>query len=56
MEIQRSATKPTSNAAIAQAAEILTIRDHLIVEVEVYFGWSLPHQAPPGGFVDQTEP
>ena len=35
--------------------EILTIRDQLIVEVEVYFGWSLPHQAPPGGFVDRAE-
>jgi hypothetical protein len=20
-----------------------------------YFGWSLPHQAPPGGFVDRAE-
>jgi len=32
--------------------EILTIRDNQIVEVEVYFGWSLPHKAPQGGFVD----
>ena len=36
--------------------EILTIRDQHIVEVEVYFGWSLPHEAPQGGFVDQAEP
>jgi len=36
--------------------EILTIRDHHIVEVEVYFGWSLPHKAPQGGFVDRAEP
>jgi ketosteroid isomerase-like protein len=36
--------------------EILTIRDQHIVEVEVYFGWSLPHRAPHGGFVDQSEP
>jgi ketosteroid isomerase-like protein len=36
--------------------EILTIRDQHIVEVEVYFGWSLPHKAPQGGFVDQAEP
>ena len=34
--------------------EILIIRDHHIVEVEVYFGWSLPHRAPQGGFVDQA--
>ena len=31
--------------------EILTIRDQHIVDVEVYFGWSLPHKAPQGGFV-----
>jgi len=36
--------------------EILTIRDDHIVDVEVYFGWSLPHQAPHGGFVDEAEP
>ena len=36
--------------------EILTIRDRQIVEVEVYFGWSLPHKAPQGGFVDQPAP
>jgi ketosteroid isomerase-like protein len=32
--------------------EILTVRNGKIVEVEVYFGWSLPHEAPVGGFVD----
>jgi ketosteroid isomerase-like protein len=31
--------------------EVFTLRDDKIVAVEVYFGWSLPHQAPPGGFV-----
>ena len=36
--------------------EILTIRDRHIIEVEVYFGWSLPHKAPQGGFVDRAEP
>jgi len=30
--------------------EILTTRDGKIVDVEVYFGWSIPHEAPPGGF------
>jgi ketosteroid isomerase-like protein len=34
--------------------EILTIRDQHIVDVEVYFGWSLPHDAPEGGFVDRA--
>ncbi len=32
--------------------EVLTIRDGQIVEAEVYFGWSIPHEAPVGGFVD----
>jgi ketosteroid isomerase-like protein len=33
--------------------EIMTIRDGKIQEVEVYFGWSIPHEAKPGGFIDQ---
>jgi ketosteroid isomerase-like protein len=32
--------------------EILTIRDGKITDAEVYFGWSMPHKAPKGGFVD----
>ena len=36
--------------------EILTIRDRHIVDVEVYFGWSLPHKAPQGGFVNEAGP
>jgi ketosteroid isomerase-like protein len=34
-------------------SEVLTIRAGQVVEVEVYFGWSLPHEAPLGGFVDE---
>jgi ketosteroid isomerase-like protein len=30
--------------------EILTVRGAQIVEAEVYFGWSIPHQAPKGSF------
>lgn len=33
--------------------EVHTVRGDKIVEVEVYFGWSLPHEAPEGGFVEQ---
>lgn len=29
--------------------EILTVREQKIVEAEVYFGWSIPHEAPHGG-------
>jgi hypothetical protein len=36
--------------------EILTIRDRHIVDVEVYFGWSVPHAALQGGFVNEAEP
>jgi ketosteroid isomerase-like protein len=32
--------------------EIVTLRDGKAIEVEVYFGWSIPHKAPLGGFVD----
>jgi ketosteroid isomerase-like protein len=46
----------TTNGHRFRNTEILTIRDRHIVEVEVYFGWSLPHTAPQGGFVDQAEP
>ena len=33
--------------------EILTFRDGQIIEAEVYFGWSIPHEAKAGGFVDR---
>lgn len=32
--------------------EILTVRNGKISDAEVYFGWTLPHEAAPGGFVD----
>jgi ketosteroid isomerase-like protein len=32
--------------------EILTVRHGRLVGAEVYFGWSLPHEAPPGGFTN----
>jgi len=33
--------------------EIVTIRGRQIVDVEVYFGWSVPHEALIGGFIDK---
>ena len=30
--------------------ELLTVRGGRIVEAQVYFGWSIPHVAPEGGF------
>jgi ketosteroid isomerase-like protein len=35
--------------------EIVTVRDGQIVEVEVYFGWSIPHKADPGTHLPVTE-
>lgn len=35
--------------------EIVTVRDGQIVAVEVYFGWSIPHKAKPGGFVEDNQ-
>ena len=34
--------------------EVVTVRGSQIVEVEVYFGWDLPHKASVGGFVDEA--
>lgn len=34
--------------------EILTLRDGKITEAEVYFGWNIPHDAAPGGFIAKT--
>jgi ketosteroid isomerase-like protein len=33
-------------------SEILTVRDGKIVDVEVHFGWAIPHEAAKGGFVN----
>jgi ketosteroid isomerase-like protein len=43
---QSSRGKPFRNT------EIFTVRGGKIVEVEVYFGWSIPHKAAEGGFVN----
>ena len=34
--------------------EVLTVRGGQIHDAEVYFGWSIPHEAKPGGFVDKA--
>ena len=34
--------------------ELFTVRGSQVVEVEVYFGWSIPHAAKRGGFIDQA--
>ena len=45
----------TKNGERFRNTEIVTVRDGQIVEVEVYLGWSIPHEAKPGGFVEDNE-
>jgi ketosteroid isomerase-like protein len=35
--------------------ELVTVRDGQLTEVEVYFGWDLPHKAAPGGSIDPPD-
>jgi hypothetical protein len=35
--------------------EILTVKHGKLVDVEVYFGWTLPHAAAAGGFTNEGE-
>ena len=44
-----------TNGQSFRNTEIVTVRDGQIIEVEVYFGWSLPHKAKPGGFTDEID-
>jgi ketosteroid isomerase-like protein len=34
--------------------KIVTVRGGRIVDVEVYFGWSIPHEAQLGGFIPEN--
>jgi ketosteroid isomerase-like protein len=45
----------TRNGERFRNTEIVTVRDGQIVKFEVYFGWSIPHKAKPGGFVEENE-
>jgi ketosteroid isomerase-like protein len=31
--------------------EVLTVQDGKLIEAQVFFGWTLPHEAPEGGFI-----
>jgi len=45
----------SSKGKVFRNTEILTIHNGQIVAVEVYFGWSIPHKAEPGGFLSDGE-
>jgi ketosteroid isomerase-like protein len=40
---------PGATGRCFRSTEILTIQNGKIVEVKVYFGWTLPHPVPAGG-------
>ena len=41
-----------ANGRVFRNTEIVTVRQNQIVDVEVYFGWSIPHEAKPGSFLE----
>jgi ketosteroid isomerase-like protein len=41
----------STNGKRFRNSEVLTVRDGKITDVEVYFGWEVPHEAAEGGFV-----
>jgi hypothetical protein len=41
-----------TNGRVFRNTEIVTVRQNQIVDAEVYFGWSIPHEAKPGGFLE----
>jgi uncharacterized protein (TIGR02246 family) len=45
----------STNGNVFRNTEIVTVRDGQLVEVEVYFGWSIPHKAEPGAHLSAIE-
>src|SRR5262245_65233955 len=45
----------TANGDVFRNTEIVTVRDGQLVDVEVYFGWSIPHKAKPGTHLPATD-
>jgi hypothetical protein len=43
-----------ADGRVFRNSEIVTVRKNQIIDVEVYFGWSIPHEAKPGGFLEQS--
>jgi hypothetical protein len=44
-----------AHGRVFRNTEIVTLRKNQIIDVEVYFGWSIPHEAKPGGFLEQSD-
>ena len=45
----------STNGDVFRNTEIVTVRDGQLVEVEVYFGWSIPHKAELGTHLSAIE-
>jgi ketosteroid isomerase-like protein len=45
----------TTDGSRFRNTEILSTRNGKVVEVEVYFGWNVPHDAPAGGFISSGD-
>ena len=43
----------SSNGEVFRNTEIFTVLQEKIIEVEVYFGWNIPHKAPDNGFLTE---
>jgi hypothetical protein len=43
-----------TSGRVSRNTEIVTLRNGEITDIEVYFGWSIPHEAPDGGFVESA--
>lgn len=42
---------PMNDGKRSRNTELFTVRNGKVTDVEVYFGWSIPHEAPEGKFV-----
>lgn len=42
-----------SNREVFRNTEIFTVWQEKIIEVEVYFGWTIPHKVPDNGFLTE---
>ena len=44
-----------TNGGVFRNTEIVAVRRGQLVEVEVYFGWSIPHKAEPGTHLSDSD-
>jgi hypothetical protein len=44
-----------ANGGRFRNTEVVTVRNNQIVDVEVYFGWSIPHEAQSGSFLKDSK-